>query len=129
MIAHAHDPSPSGVRRKLTENSVRVSDKRVRFVGLDAYVEAGGSVVRDLFETDHGGWLTDVGLLDRLVAAKLEAEALRIGGDGWKWVDAAEEPVFNPGRGLWGPEGDRAARPGGEEKGGAGRDAEGGAQH
>src|SRR3546814_10982041 len=90
MLADAHEPSPSWVRRKLTENSVRVSDKRVRFVGLDAYVEAGGSVVRDLFETDHGGWLTDVGLLDRLVAAKLEAEALRIGGEGWKWVDAAD---------------------------------------
>lgn len=58
MIADAQDPSPSWVRRKLTENSVRVSDKRVRFVGLDAYVEGGGSVVRDLFETDHGGWAT-----------------------------------------------------------------------
>src|SRR3546814_12903110 len=85
MLADAHDPSPSWVRRKLTENSVRVSDKRVRFVGLDAYVEAGGSVVRDLFETDHGGWLTDVGLPDRPGAAKLGAEALRerkSGGEG-----------------------------------------------
>lgn len=100
MIADAQDPSPTWVRRKLTENSIRVSDKRVRFVGLDAYLEAGGSVVRDLFETDHGGWLTDVGLLGRLVTAKLEAEALRIGAEGWKWVDAAEEHVFNPGRGL-----------------------------
>lgn len=39
MIADAHDPSPSWVRRKLTENGVRASDKRVRFVGLNAYVE------------------------------------------------------------------------------------------
>src|SRR3546814_17288805 len=82
MIADAHDPSPSWVRRKLTENSVRVSDKRVRFVGLDAYVEAGGSVVRDLFETDHGGWLPDVGLLARLVAAPLSPRAARPGGAG-----------------------------------------------
>src|SRR3546814_11139969 len=59
-----------------------------------------GSVVRDLFEIDHGGWLTDVGLLDRLVAAKLEAESLRIGAEGWQWVDAAEEDIFKAGRGL-----------------------------
>jgi ParB family chromosome partitioning protein len=125
MIADAHDPSPSWVRRKLTENSVRVSDKRVRFVGLDAYVEAGGSVVRDLFETDHGGWLTDVGLLDRLVAAKLEAEALRIGGEGWKWVDAAEEHVFNPGRGMRVLAGDEVAMTEEEEKRVAALEAEG----
>lgn len=125
MIADAHDPSPSWVRRKLTENSVRVSDKRVRFVGLDAYVEAGGSVVRDLFETDHGGWLTDVGLLDRLVAEKLEAEALRIGGEGWKWVDAAEEHVFNPGRGMRVLAGDEVAMTEEEEKRVAALEAEG----
>lgn len=125
MIADAHDPSPSWVRRKLTENSVRVSDKRVRFVGLDAYVEAGGSVVRDLFETDHGGWLTDVGLLDRLVAAKLEAEALRIGGEGWKWVDAAEEHVFNPGHGMRVLAGDEVAMTEEEEKRVAALEAEG----
>ncbi len=125
MIADAHDPSPSWVRRKLTENSVRVSDKRVRFVGLDAYVEAGGSVVRDLFETDHGGWLTDVGLLDRLVAAKLEAEALRIGAEGWKWVDAAEEHAFNPGRGMRVLVGDEVAMTEEEEKRVAALEAEG----
>ena len=125
MIADAHDPSPSWVRRKLTENSVRVSDKRVRFVGLDAYVEAGGSVVRDLFETDHGGWLTDVGLLDRLVAEKLEAEALRIGAEGWKWVDGAEEHIFNPGRGLRMLVGDEVPMTGEEEKRAAELETEG----
>ncbi|WP_432769510.1 MAG: ParB N-terminal domain-containing protein [Sphingopyxis sp.] len=125
MIADAHDPSPSWVRRKLTENSVRVSDKRVRFVALDAYVEVGGSVVRDLFEIDHGGWLTDVGLLDRLVAAKLEAESLRIGAEGWKWVDAAEEHIFNAGRGLRMLAGDEVAMTEEEEKRAAELEAEG----
>lgn len=125
MIADAQDPSPTWVRRKLTENSIRVSDKRVRFVGLDAYVEAGGSVVRDLFETDHGGWLTDVGLLGRLVTAKLEAEALRIGAEGWNWVDAAEEHIFNPGRGLRVLAGDEVAMTAEEEKRAAELEAEG----
>ena len=74
--------SPALIRQKLTENSVRARDKRVRFIGAEAYVEAGGSVVRDLFEADDGGWLTDPALLDRLVAAKLEAAAIGISEEG-----------------------------------------------
>jgi ParB family chromosome partitioning protein len=57
----------------LTERAVRGSDKRARFVGLDAYEAAGGNVLRDLFEADDGGWLEDVALLERLVAEKLRA--------------------------------------------------------
>src|SRR3546814_4340975 len=64
-------------------------DKRGLFVGIDAYTEAGGCVLRDLFTADDGGWLQDAALLDTLVAAKLQAEAERIGGEGWKWVTAA----------------------------------------
>lgn len=125
MVAHDFQPSTSFIRQKLTENSVCVSDKRVRFVGLDAYVEAGGSVVRDLFEVDHGGWLADVGLLDRLVAEKFEAEAARIGEEGWKWIDAAIEHVFNPGRGLRALAGDEIPMSAEEEKLGADLEAEG----
>lgn len=77
------------IRRKLTEETVRASDKRVRFVTLDAYVAAGGYVLRDLFEEDGGGWLQDVALLDRLVDEKLRAEGERIGVEGWKWVAVA----------------------------------------
>src|SRR3546814_9650540 len=56
---------------------------------IDAYTGAGGCVLRDLFTADDGGWLQDAALLDTLVAAKLQAEAERIGGEGWKWVTAA----------------------------------------
>lgn len=77
------------IRRRLTEETVRASDKRVRFVTLDAYVAAGGYVLRDLFEEDGGGWLQDVVLLDRLVDEKLKAEGDRIGAEGWKWVAVA----------------------------------------
>ena len=65
--------SPIVIRRMLTEGAVRASDKRAQFVGLDAYVAAGGVVLRDLFQGDDGGWLQDVALLDRLVAEKLQA--------------------------------------------------------
>ena len=36
------------------------SDRRAVFVGLDAYEAAGGVVLRDLFQSDDGGWLDTV---------------------------------------------------------------------
>ena len=80
---------PYQIRRLLTERAVRASDKRARFVGLAAYEAAGGSVLRDLFEEDGGGWLEDVALLERLVADKLRTEAETVAAEGWKWLDVA----------------------------------------
>jgi len=76
------------IKRMLTETSVSASDKRAVFVGMDAYEAAGGIVLRDLFASDDGGWLQDVGLLDRLVTEKLKATAEENAVEGWKWVDA-----------------------------------------
>ena len=77
------------IRRQLTEGAVRASEKRARFVGVDAYEAAGGLVMRDLFEQDQGGWLQDATLLDQLVLEKLTAEAEKIRAEGWKWIEAA----------------------------------------
>ena len=49
--------------------------------------QAGGIVMRDLFQQDDGGWLENVGLLDGLVAEKLKAEAETIAAEGWKWIE------------------------------------------
>ena len=38
---------PYTIRRLLTETTVRASDKRALFVGIDAYEAAGGYVLRD----------------------------------------------------------------------------------
>lgn len=100
QLEHSYDRSPAFIRRKLTENSVRASDKRALFVTLDAYVEAGGGIVRDLFESDFGGWLTDPALLDRLVDAKLTAEGERIASEGWKWVATAIDLPWEATRGT-----------------------------
>lgn len=70
-IKNSWSKEPYQIRRMLTENTVRASDKRSVFVGLDAYEAAGGQVLRDLFQSDDGGWLQDALLLDRLVAEKL----------------------------------------------------------
>jgi ParB family transcriptional regulator, chromosome partitioning protein len=91
---------PYQIRRMLTESTIRASDKRVQFVGIDAYETAGGIVLRDLFEHDDGGWLQDVTLLDRLVTEKLKAEADAIAAEGWKWIEAAVSFPYNHDYGL-----------------------------
>lgn len=82
---------PHAIRRMLTEGSVRAADKRAQFTGIDAYVEAGGTILNDLFQGDDGGWLQDVALVDRLVAEKLTAEAEAIRAEGWKWIEVAPD--------------------------------------
>ncbi|WP_194391261.1 ParB/RepB/Spo0J family partition protein [Bradyrhizobium sp. CCBAU 51765] len=84
----SYDRDASTIRRLLTETHIAATDRRARFVGLEAYVEAGGTILRDLFTEDRGGYLEDVALLDLLVTARLgrEADALRA-AEGWKWTE------------------------------------------
>ena len=49
--------TPDTIRRLLTHALVPTTDRRAIFVGLDAYTAAGGTVQRDLFSEDRGGWL------------------------------------------------------------------------
>jgi ParB family chromosome partitioning protein len=99
-LQHAYDKQPYAIRRMLTEGAARASDKRVRFIGLDAYLDAGGVLLRDLFQGDDGGWLEDIALVDRMVAEKLESETARIAAEGWKWVEAAPDFAYGHNFGL-----------------------------
>ncbi|WP_018387543.1 ParB/Srx family N-terminal domain-containing protein [Ancylobacter sp. FA202] len=96
----SYDKQPYAIRRMLTEGAVRACDKRAQFIGLEAYVEAGGIILRDLFQGDDGGWLQDVALVDRLVADKLKAEADAVAGEGWKWVEMAPDFAYGHTYGL-----------------------------
>jgi ParB family chromosome partitioning protein len=91
---------PYQIRRLLTERAVRASDKRAQFVGVADYEAAGGIVLRDLFESDDGGWLQDPALLDRLVAGKLEREAEAVRAEGWRWVEVAPDFPYGHTYGL-----------------------------
>ena len=77
------------IRRLLTEDAIEARDRRVQFIGIDAYTEAGGYVMRDLFSSDSDGWLQDPTLVELLVNEKLAEIAQEIAVEGWKWVDAA----------------------------------------
>lgn len=91
---------PYQIRRLLTEGAVRAADKRVRFVGAEAYEAAGGVILRDLFQPDDGGWWQDAGLLDRLAQERLAREVEAIRAEGWRWVEVAPEFPYGHTYGL-----------------------------
>ena len=82
---------PATVRRVLTSAHVEATDRRVRFVGIETYMAAGGHILRDLFAEGHEGYLTDPALLDRLAVERLEREVDTIRAEGWKWVEIAPD--------------------------------------
>lgn len=86
-----HQLSAHAIRRAMVEDKVISTDRRAQFVGVEAYEQAGGPVLRDLFSQAGGVcWLEDAALLERLVAEKLEelAQATRA-AEGWKWASAS----------------------------------------
>ena len=99
-LGASYSKEPYVIRRMLTEGAVRASDKRVEFIGLDAYEAAGGAVLRDLFQGDDGGWLQDVALVDRLVAERLEREAAAVRAEGWHWIEVTPDFPYGHTFGL-----------------------------
>ncbi|WP_085341068.1 ParB/RepB/Spo0J family partition protein [Aquidulcibacter paucihalophilus] len=80
------------VRSYLTQGAVRVTDRLAKFVGVEAYEEAGGIVRRDLFD-DSLVFLDSPDLLNELATAKLEEMRAPLLAQGWGWVS------FNLGNG------------------------------
>ncbi len=99
-IKRTYAKQPYEIRRMLTEGAVRASDRRAQFVGLDAYEAAGGAILRDLFQSDDGGWLQDAGLLAKLVDEKLETDAEAIRAEGWKWIEIGTDFPYGHTYGL-----------------------------
>jgi ParB family chromosome partitioning protein len=82
-----YNREPSQIRRDLMRTHVSATDRRAVFVGVEAYTEAGGVIIRDLFTEDRGGYFEDAALLDRLVSEKLETIARKTQeAEGWKWL-------------------------------------------
>jgi ParB family chromosome partitioning protein len=99
-LQSSYSKEPYAIRRLLTEGAVRASDKRARFIGLEAYEAAGGVVLRDLFQGDDGGWLQDVALIERLVTERLDREAAAIRAEGWCWIEVAPDFPYGHHFGL-----------------------------
>jgi ParB family chromosome partitioning protein len=83
---------PHIVRQLLSNDDIPASDKRVRFVGLENYEQAGGGLRRDLFaDGEAGTYITDPAFLNRLVSEKLKTLSDEIENEGWKWIEIQPE--------------------------------------
>lgn len=91
----AWDLYPRTIKRLLTEGEIPATDKRVRLIGLDAYEQAGGTVRRDLFDTEDGGTVLDAELLDTLVTKTLEDAAHTVRLERWLWVQIRPEIEYS----------------------------------
>jgi ParB family chromosome partitioning protein len=83
--------NPDTIRRLLTHALIPATDRKALFVGMDAHTAAGGTMQRDLFSEDRGGWITDAALLERLVAERMGREAETIRAEGCRWVSIGQE--------------------------------------
>lgn len=73
------------IKQLLTSTEVDSNNSLAKFIGVDAYRDAGGFVRQDMFSEEF--WLSDSKLLNRLVLEKLSASASKIKKEGWAWVD------------------------------------------
>jgi ParB family chromosome partitioning protein len=83
-----HNRSREAILRALSEGQVRSDDRRALLVGAKAYEAAGGAIIRDLFDSNGGGFFAEAELLNRLAREKLQAHADKVVAEGWRWVAA-----------------------------------------
>ncbi len=83
--------NPEALRDHLTSEEIDANrDAVARFVGQEAYEQAGGGIRRDLFADERNGiFLTDGALLESLARDKLASKVEQVQAEGWAWVDAA----------------------------------------
>ena len=60
-----------GIRRLVLHQSTDGSDPQAKFVGSEAYIEAGGRIERDLFAADESEQWLDPAILERLALEKI----------------------------------------------------------
>ncbi len=77
---------PDSLRREIRGQSegCLASDAMAKFVGIDAYVAAGGRVREDLFSEEKT--LLDPEVLKAIAKEKLDAKAAELIADGWAWA-------------------------------------------
>jgi len=76
------------LRRMLKPEAVSDTDRRAVFVGREAYEAKGGTITTDLFEDTV--YFNDAELLAALFAEKLDAAAMLLPEQGWKWAEVIE---------------------------------------
>ena len=97
----AYNRNATSLRRLLLGREIDAStDPLAKFVGLAAYEAAGGVVVRDLFEDEGSGYITDGELLQRLAIERLTERAGALKSEGWAWTEARTSFDFSERQGF-----------------------------
>ena len=88
LKVQGYRPSARQVKRRLTEAQVPADAAIARYVGVETYEAAGGTVTRDLFADDDesGVWLDDPETLRTLAMRRLEAAAEEL-RTRWAWAE------------------------------------------
>ncbi len=88
--------APGLVKHKLAGKIYQIDHLAVRFIGVDAYREAGGRIETDLFFDDaEREILLDPALVDKLARAKAQLEADAVAKEAG-WGGAAVAPIGAP---------------------------------
>jgi ParB family chromosome partitioning protein len=91
---------PGQIRDALTEKHVAADSNLAQFVGIKAYEAAGGAVLRDLFDDDNSGWLTDAALVNKLASEKLDQIAGAVRGEKRKWIEIIPDLTWETTKGF-----------------------------
>jgi ParB family chromosome partitioning protein len=83
---------PSEIRAALSEKLVEATSKLALFVGVEAYVAAGGPTRADLFGEEV--YLEKPALLHRLAEQKLEGIRKELEAEGWGWININPEREY-----------------------------------
>ncbi|APW64293.1 ParB/RepB/Spo0J family partition protein [Paludisphaera borealis] len=81
--------NPRAIRRALTDAMAEADGQLAKFVGLEAYREAGGTIQSDLFS--DAVYLENPELLNDLATAKLDGVKQQLEAEGWGWVEVSPE--------------------------------------
>ncbi len=90
-LLEQHGDNDWQIKRALTFTKVSMDSGMFRFVGVDAYTQAGGTITRDLFDSRDEGYADHPDLLQSLAQAKLDALAQEARADGWSSVAVSFE--------------------------------------
>ncbi|MDD9908538.1 MAG: ParB/RepB/Spo0J family partition protein [Ahrensia sp.] len=85
-VKDSHYVHAQAIKNRLTETSYSAGSTLGKFVGVEAYEAAGGTVMSDLFSDRDTTYFENPELVERLALEKLQKASETYLGD-WKWVD------------------------------------------
>lgn len=86
LVKDGYHIHPQSIKRHLTETAYSAGSSLGRFVGIEAYVAAGGLLLRDLFADNATAHMDSPELLERLAVEKLQ-QAVKPFEAEWKWAE------------------------------------------